>query len=154
MRFTKMIKKLVLITTILSLLFSVSAYATTHPAVAEDDAGNPAWDNIAIYYIAGDSLQAFNNCGYDIVVTFKDNVDATLGTPFTVIASENSTEPIEAGTHKVCVKKDGGAEEDCISCRLGRGVPSLTPYGIGILILLLVASATWVLYRKRAKATA
>ncbi|MEA3297021.1 MAG: hypothetical protein U9R56_04080 [candidate division Zixibacteria bacterium] len=153
-------RKLTIIAVAMMFVFagSVAAQdlAVTNATVTSTDVPNQA-----TYEIGGTIDGVGDN--YTIDITIKDNggtVIASLTTQLVITngAGEwNATINGVAGgvTVTVCATDDGGKDWPCIEdFVIIPKVPSLTTYGLAVLVLLLIGSTVWVLRRKRANVTA
>jgi hypothetical protein len=109
------------------------------------------WADLSLLkYVEGDDLTADNsaNPGDDYIVEFKNRDGAVIGT-MPVPPGATNLQVIPIGTVEVCIQQTS----NCFPAVMGI-VPSMTTYGLIVLVVLLGISALWIYRRRRVATTA
>ena len=117
--------------------------------------------NQAQYEIGGTIDGVGDN--YTIDITIKDNSGTVIASLTTQLVITNGAgnwnatiNGVSGGVSvTVCATDDGGKDWPCVEdFVIIPKVPSMTNYGLALLVLLLIGSTVWVIRRKRANVTA
>jgi hypothetical protein len=129
--------------------FASSAMSATIVVDIDDD---PVWsmDPCPIEYVVGDILQFTNNASVDIVVKVW-NQDHTVDT-YSIAVGNSANHTTAAGDVEVKVFDTDGNQ--VFECKAGTtaGIPTMTQWGMIILIALIIGSGVLLITRRK-KAT-